>query len=92
MKHVHSWSEKHDLTIRLRKIKGQVEAIERMVEADANCEDILFHVIVARGTLKSVTEKVLNSHIHLCLEDAASHSDCHNSLRLLANALKRYVS
>ena len=92
MKHVHSWSEKHDLTFRLRKIKSQVEAIERMVEADANCEDILFHVIVARGTLKSVMEKVLNSHIHLCLKDAASHSDCRNSLRLLATALKRYVS
>lgn len=91
MKRSHSWPEKHDLTLRLRKIKGQVEAIEKMVETGADCEEILLHVIVARRALKAFTEKVLNSHIHLCIEDAASHSDCRDTLQSLTFMLKRYV-
>ena len=44
--------EKEALIIRLRKIKGQVEAIEKMVEAGANWKDTFLQVIMARRTSK----------------------------------------
>lgn len=91
MKQIHSRSEKKALTIRLRKIRGQVETIEKMVKAGSNCEDTLHQVIVARRALKSFTEKVLNFHIRVCIEDAMSQSECRDNLRSLITVLERYV-
>ena len=91
MKQVHSRSEKNDLALRLRKIEGQVEAIEKMVEADANCADTLMHVISARRALKSLGEKVLTSQIHLCIESGTSRSMRRQNLRSLTILLERYV-
>ena len=91
MKQAHSRLEKRDLTVRLRKIKSQVEAIEMMVEAGANCRDTLMQVIVVRRALKSFTEKVLNSHIRACIEEVANQSKCRDSLRSLVTVLERYA-
>jgi DNA-binding FrmR family transcriptional regulator len=91
MKQVHSRSEKKALTIRLRKIKGQVRAIEKMVEADADCADTLMQVVSASRALKSFGEKVLTSHIHLYIESATSQSERHDNLRSLITVLERYV-
>jgi len=92
MKQVHSRSEKQALTTRLRKIKGQVEAVEKMVEADANCADILMQVIVTRRELKLFVEKVLNAYIRVCIENIASQSQSHCDLRSLTSVLERYIA
>ena len=92
MKQVHSRSEKQALTTRLRKIKGQVEAIERMVEADATCADILMQIILTRRELKLFVEKVLNSYIRVCIENIASQSQGHCNLRSLTSVLERYIA
>ena len=91
MKLVRSLSEKKTLTICLRKIEGQVEAIERMVEADADCADTLMRVVSARRALKSVGEKVLTSHIHACIECASNRSDSGDRFLSLITVLERYV-
>ena len=47
-KYVHPDSEKKALVIRLRKIKGQIEGIEKMVEAGTDYSDVLMQVVSAR--------------------------------------------
>jgi len=84
--------EKRDLTIRLRRIKGQLEAIEKMVEADAGCSDVLMQVVSARQALKSFSEKVIEAEMRACLENAGSRAESRHSLRSLLTLLERYAA
>ncbi len=83
--------EKRALVVRLRKIKGQIEGLEKMVEADTDCSDVLMQVVSARQALKSFSEKVLESHMRACIESAASPADGRHSLRSLLTVLERYA-
>ena len=83
--------EKKALTARLRKIKGQLEGIEKMVEADADCSDVLMQVVSARRALKSFSDRVIESHLRACIETAASPAAGRHRLRSLLTVLERYA-
>jgi DNA-binding FrmR family transcriptional regulator len=83
--------EKRALIVRLRKIKGQLEGIEKMVEADADCSDVLMQVVSARQGLKSFSEKVIESQMRVCIENANPTENRHN-LRSLLTLLERYAT
>lgn len=91
MKRIRPGLEKRALIVRLRKIKGQVEAIEKMVEGDADCSDVLMQVVSSRRALKSFGEELLESHLHACIESAAGESKGGEDLRSLLTVLERYV-
>jgi DNA-binding FrmR family transcriptional regulator len=91
MKHVHPEHEKKALTARLRKIKGQVQGIEKMVGADADCSEVLMQVVSARRALKAFGDEIIHSHMHDCIENAASQAECRQNLRSLLTVLERYV-
>ena len=84
--------EKRDLTVRLRRIKGQIEGIEKMVEADANSSDVLMQVVSARQALKSFSEKVIESEMRACVESAGNRAESRHSLRSLLAVLERYAA
>lgn len=67
-------SGKHDYVVRLRKIQGQVRALERMVETDTWCPDIVIQVTSAIRALQEVSVGVLNDHIRHCVVAAAGGS------------------
>jgi CsoR family transcriptional regulator, copper-sensing transcriptional repressor len=92
VKHFHPQNEKDALIVRLRKIRGQVHALERMVSEDADCTDVLNQVISARNALKSFGEKIIHSHAHDCIENVKNPADARRSLRSLITVLHRYVS
>jgi DNA-binding FrmR family transcriptional regulator len=91
-KQVRAGLDKRGLVVRLRRIKGQIEAIERMVEADADTPDLLMQVVSARQALKSFSEEVIESHVHECIETAATQSEGRREIRALLEVLKRYAS
>lgn len=90
-KHFRPGLQKRALTVRLRRIKGQLEGIEKMVEADADCSDVLMQVVSARRALKSFSEEMIESHLHECIEGARSRSEDRHNLRSLLTVLERYV-
>jgi DNA-binding FrmR family transcriptional regulator len=92
MKNIRPGLEKRALVVRLRKIKGQIEGIEKMVEADADCSDLLMQVVSSRRALKSFSEEVLESHLHTCIEGASSPAEGRANLRSLLTVLERYVA
>ena len=55
---------------RLRRIEGQVQGLQRMVEADAYCVDILLQVSAVQGALEQVEKLLLGRHIESCVTDA----------------------
>ncbi len=57
-------------TRRLRKIAGQVAALERMVEDDRYCVDVLLQIAAARGALDKLGKLLLEGHVETCVADA----------------------
>ncbi len=55
---------------RLRKIAGQVAAIERMVEEDRYCVDVLLQIAAVRGALDKAGKLLLEGHVETCVADA----------------------
>jgi DNA-binding FrmR family transcriptional regulator len=62
--------ERRDLLNRLARIEGQVRGIQRMVEEDKYCVDILTQLSAVTTALDRVGLKVLDSHVHGCVRDA----------------------
>ena len=60
---------------RLRRIEGQVRGIQRMVDEDAYCIDILTQVAAVQTALENVAVEVLDGHVHHCVADAIKGGD-----------------
>ncbi len=67
--------DKDALVKRLHRIEGQVRGIERMVEEDRYCIDILTQVAAVNTALESLAFKVLDDHVNHCVSDALSSGD-----------------
>ncbi len=66
---------KEQYLARLRRIEGQVRGLERMVEEDTYCIDVLTQVSAVTKALQSVSLGLLEDHIGHCVVDAARESD-----------------
>ena len=55
---------------RLRRIEGQVQGLQRMVDHDAYCVDILLQISAVQGALEQVQKLLLGRHIESCVSDA----------------------
>ena len=62
--------DKEALVKRLHRIEGQVRGIERMVEDDRYCIDIVTQISAVRAALRRVEEEVLRDHVSHCVEHA----------------------
>jgi DNA-binding FrmR family transcriptional regulator len=67
--------DKATLTKRLHRIEGQVRGIERMVEDDRYCIDILTQIAAVNTALESLAFRVLDDHVNHCVTDALSSGD-----------------
>jgi CsoR family transcriptional regulator, copper-sensing transcriptional repressor len=67
--------DKAALTKRLHRIEGQVRGIERMVEDDRYCIDVLTQIAAVNTALESLAFKVLDDHVNHCVTDALSSGD-----------------
>ncbi len=61
---------KDDYTARLRRIEGQVRGLERMVDEDRYCIDILTQISAITRALQSVALRLLEEHIAHCVRQA----------------------
>jgi DNA-binding FrmR family transcriptional regulator len=55
---------------RLRRIEGQVQGIQRMVEEDKECVDILLQLAAVQGAVEQVRKLLLGQHLESCVVDA----------------------
>ena len=67
-------SGKEDYLRRLRKVEGQVRGLQKMIEADAWCPDVVIQVASATRALQEVAVGLLNDHLRHCVIAAAA--DC----------------
>lgn len=84
---------KADHLKRLRKIEGQVRGLQRMVDDDAYCIDVITQVGSVCGALQSVAVGLLDQHVRHCVIDAAlsSNGDCDRKLGEATRAIERLL-
>jgi DNA-binding FrmR family transcriptional regulator len=78
---------------RLRRIEGQVRGLQRMVEEDAYCIDILTQVAAVQTALEQVAVNVLDGHVRHCVADAvvAHGPQADDKLDELMAAVRRFA-
>jgi len=65
----HTVREKTKLLARVRRIRGQVEAVERALEEEIGCADVLQLIASVRGAVSGLMGEVLEDHIRLHVAD-----------------------
>lgn len=68
---------------RLRRIEGQVQGIQRMVEEDKPCVDVLLQVAAVRGALEQVQKLLLGQHLEACVVEALRAGNARDRQRRL---------
>lgn len=86
-------TEKQAVLARLRRIEGQVRGLQRMVEEDTYCIDILTQVSAATRALENVALSLLDGHLRHCVLNAARADDAEadQKLREATEAITRLV-
>ena len=69
---MHTQQEKEKLLGRIRRIGGQVKAVETALEKGAECADVLHALTAARGAMNSLIVEVLEDHVRLHILDPES--------------------
>ena len=67
----HTKREKEKLLNRVRRVRGQVEAVERALEGEKGCAAVLHLIVAARGAMNSLMTEVIEDHIRLHVVDPA---------------------
>jgi DNA-binding FrmR family transcriptional regulator len=86
-------AEKDAIIKRLHRIEGQVRGIERMVEEDRYCIDILTQISAVTTALESVAFRVLDDHVNHCVSGALASGDpevAQEKSRELLDAVHRF--
>ena len=78
---------------RLRRIEGQVRGLQRMVDEDAYCVDILTQVAAVQTALEQVAVNVLDAHVRHCVADAVAIDgpSADDKLDELMTAVRRFA-
>jgi DNA-binding FrmR family transcriptional regulator len=87
-------ADKDALVRRLHRIEGQVRGIERMVEEDRYCIDVLTQIAAVKTALESVAIKILDDHVNHCVADAMASGEpdaAAEKSRELLDAVQRFL-
>jgi DNA-binding FrmR family transcriptional regulator len=90
----HTTKNKVKMLSRVRRIKGQVEAIERVLDGDGECEEILQLVASCRGALNGLMAELIDGHLRFHVLDPAQKtrpSQLEAADELMA-VVKRYLN
>jgi DNA-binding FrmR family transcriptional regulator len=74
--------EKDDYLVRLRKIEGQVRGLQRLVDEDTYCIDILTQIASVNAALKKVALGLVDQHLRHCVLDAVDTDPDDGQLKL----------
>lgn len=75
---------------RIKKIMGQLNAIDKMIDEDVPCEDILIQINAAKSALHKVGQVVLEGHLNHCVRDGIEHGDADKTIAEFAKAIEHF--
>ena len=75
---------------RFKRVDGQIKAIDRMIEQDVPCEDIIIQINAAKTALHKIGQVVLEGHLNHCVKDGIEHGDAEKTIADFAKALEYF--
>lgn len=75
---------------RLKRVDGQIKAIDRMIEQDVPCEDIIIQINAAKTALHKIGQVVLEGHLNHCVKDGIEHGDAEKTIADFVKALEYF--
>lgn len=84
--------DKAKVLARLSRIEGQVRGLQRMVESDEYCIEVLTQISAATKALQAVALTLLEDHLGHCVTDAIAAGDPDTKIREASAAIKRLVT
>jgi len=69
----HTVREKQKLLARVRRIRGQMEAVERALDAEAGCEKVMHLLASTRAAMSGLMSEVIEDHVRTHLVDPKTH-------------------
>lgn len=94
MKQEHTCSyfeNKNNLLRRLRRIEGQIKGIQRMIENEKYCADILIQIAAVRAALNKVGLIILEDHTKGCVAEAIHTSSGDQTINELVDILHKFI-
>jgi CsoR family transcriptional regulator, copper-sensing transcriptional repressor len=84
---------KDDYLGRLRRIEGQVRGLQRMIEEDVYCIDVLTQISAVQSAIQSVAIGLVDEHLHHCVSDALASNapDSEEKVSEATRAIARLV-
>lgn len=83
--------DKQALVDRLKKIEGQVRGLQRMIEEDRYCVDVLVQVAAVRAALSKVGMALFEGHARGCMQAAVRRGEGDQSVSELMEVLDKFV-
>ena len=87
----HTQREKVKLLNRIRRIRGQVEAVERALEEEKGCATVLHLIVAARGAMSSLMTEVIEDHIRLHVVEPDKGAERSRGAEELIEAVQAYL-
>lgn len=87
----HIKSEKDKLLARVRRVRGQVEAVQRALEDDKGCATVLHLIVAARGAMSSLMTEVIEDHIQQHIVDPGKDAERARGAAELIEAVQSYL-
>jgi len=82
--------EKADLRLRLKKVSGQINGIDKMIDEGRYCVDVLQQILAARAALNKVALMILESHAKSCVVTAIKEDRAEQSIDELMQVFKQF--
>ena len=77
---------------RLKKSVGQVQAVDRIIDEEITCEDVLSPIIACKSALHRVGLMVVEGHIQHCVRDGIQHGDADITIKKFTKAVERFAN
>ncbi len=83
--------EKGELKLRLRKVAGQINGIDKMLDDGRYCVDVVQQILAARAALNKVSLIIMESHAKSCMVTAIKQNHAEESIEELMLLLKQFT-
>lgn len=79
-----------NLHSRINKIMGQIKAIDKMIDEDIPCEDVLIQINAVKSAMHKVGQIILEGHIKHCVREGIEHGDVDKTISDFGKAVDHF--
>ena len=82
--------DSENLHRRLKKISGQIAAIDRMIDEDVPCEDVMVQINAVKSAVHKVGQIIMEGHIQHCVRDGIEHGDADKTVAEFTKVIEQF--